>query len=80
MITNKSVFSAAAIAFIWTSAAQANGDPYSTSAVIRLCGEAQSIVTSSDLDAGNAVYSTWDGFVQSDADPYSVVGVTLFET
>lgn len=72
--TSIRMFMALALAFAGTSGAQANEDPYSTSALVGLCGEAQSIVTSSDLNAGNAVYSTWDGFVQSDADPYSVVG------
>ena len=68
------MFMALALVVAGTSGVQANEDPYSTSALIGLCGEAQSIVTSSDLNAGNAVYSTWEGFVQSDADPYSVVG------
>ena len=52
----------------------ARGHLYSTAAVNKICGEAQQIVTSTDLEVNNVIQADWDAFVQSDAAPYSVVG------
>jgi hypothetical protein len=54
--------------------ALARGQLYSTAAVNKICGTAQQIVTSTNLEVNNSIFSEWDGFVQSDAAPYSVVG------
>lgn len=74
-----SAMSAAVVAGMNVSPALADGylsqnQLYATSTLNGICSEAQRIVTASDLDATNAVYSPWEGFVQSDAVPYSVVG------
>ncbi|MDJ0929085.1 MAG: hypothetical protein QNJ73_15720 [Gammaproteobacteria bacterium] len=82
MFSSQSVIAAVVVAILTgvvAPAAQATGwqgraDIYSTEAVNNICGEAQRIVTSSDLDPSNVVYAKWDGFVQSDAAPYSVIG------
>jgi len=70
------VLSAALIvsAFADAEAAGWRDSLYTTSAVNSFCENAQSVVTSSDLEVSNAVYSKWAGFVGSDARPYSVVG------
>ncbi|MFW2404393.1 MAG: hypothetical protein ACN4GT_06470 [Gammaproteobacteria bacterium] len=52
----------------------ARGQVYSTAAVNKVCGDAQQIVTSTNLEVNNVILSEWDAFVQSDAAPYSVVG------
>jgi hypothetical protein len=52
----------------------ARGHLYSTAAVNKICGTAQQMVTSTDLEVNNVIQSEWDAFVQSDAAPYSVVG------
>ena len=50
----------------------ARGQLYSTAAVNKICGNAQAIVTTTDLEVNNSIFSEWDGFVGSDAAPYSV--------
>ena len=52
----------------------ARGQLYSTAAVNKICGTAQQLVTSTELDVNNVVQSDWAAFVQADAAPYSVVG------
>ena len=52
-------------------------DVFSTSALNRLCADAQQTVLSKDVEVRNAVSTTWPGFVDSDAAPYSVVGGTV---
>lgn len=52
----------------------ARGHLYSTAAVNQICSTAQQIVTASNVEVSNSIFSDWDAFVQSDAAPWSVVG------
>ncbi|KAA6183724.1 hypothetical protein F2Q65_14895 [Thiohalocapsa marina] len=45
----------------------------SIAAVNGFCGEAQRIITSSEVSVSNLIYHQWDAFVGSSATPYSVV-------
>lgn len=45
----------------------------SIAAVNGFCGEAQRIITSSEVSVSNVIYHDWDAFVGSNATPYSVI-------
>jgi hypothetical protein len=75
-VTNRLASTLAAVAGMSALLASGPGAAdalYGTSSLNALCEEAQRIVTSTDLEVNNAVYTQWAGFVQSDAAPYSVI-------
>ena len=55
------------------NAGLARGHLYSTAAVNDFCRAAATILTSSNVEVKNTIYSDWDDFVQADATPYQVV-------